>query len=379
VVPDSGAQTFRSVTTSSNSCEIAQSALDRQAGLVAMDGLLLVLPAFKRDFLMRLSRRDLVKSSLALAGASAMASARAETGSGLAATGSGETVELWPRPPAGALHSDMAEIVEQSSSDPAYSSRRIKGVSRPRIIAFPAAQPNGSAMLLIPGGGFAWNYFEHEGYRVADILNRAGITCFVLIYRLAQDGWSNPASVGPADAQRAMRVIRARATHFQVDPDRVGVMGFSAGGFLTATLATRHSASFYAPVDAADQLSARPFLTAPIYAVQTVDPAYAYGGAAPSLFGGPPTAAQIREWSPDLNVTPAAAPSFLVHAEDDGTVPVANSVRLRDAMVAAKITVETHLFSHGGHGFGVGGRPGAPDGLWLPLFLNFARQQKLFA
>jgi len=343
-----------------------------------MDELLSCPPVLKRDFLMRLSRRDLVASSLALAGASAMASARADTGSGLPATGSGEIIELWPRPPAGALHPGMTEIVEQSSSDPAYSSRRIKGVSRPRVIAFPAAQPNGSAMLLIPGGGFAWNYFEHEGYRVADILNRAGITCFVLIYRLAQDGWSNPASVGPADAQRAMRVIRARATHFHVDPDRVGVMGFSAGGFLTATLTTRHSASFYAPVDAADQLSARPFLTAPIYAVQTVDPAYAYDGVAPSLFGGSPTTAQIREWSPDLNVTPAATPAFLVHAEDDGTVPVANSVRLRDAMVASKITVETHLFAHGGHGFGVGGRPGAPDGLWLPLFLNFARQQKLF-
>jgi acetyl esterase/lipase len=272
----------------------------------------------------------------------------------------------------------MAEVVEQSSSDPAYSSRRTKGVSRPHMIAFPAAQPNGSAMLVIPGGGFAWNYFEHEGYYIADVLNRAGISCFVLFYRLAQDGWSDPASVGPADAQRAMRVIRANAARFHLDAARVGVMGFSAGGFLTASLATRHSAPFYAPVDATDQFSARPMLTAPIYPVQSVDPAYAYGGAAPSLFGGPPTAAQIREWSPDLNVTPAAAPTFLVHAEDDGTVPVANTVRLRDAMVAAKITVETHLFARGGHGFGVRAQPGSPDGPWLPLFLNFAREQKLF-
>ena len=245
------------------------------------------------------------------------------------------------------------------------------------MIAFPAAQPNGSAMLIIPGGGFAWNYFEHEGYYIADILNRAGITCFVLIYRLAQDGWSDPASVGPADAQRAMRVIRAHAPRFHLDPARVGVLGFSAGGFLTATLATRHSARFSAPVDATDKLSARPLLAAPIYPVQSADPAYAYGGVAPSLFGGQPTAAQIREWSPDLNVTAAAAPTFLVHAEDDDTVPVANTVRLRDAMVAARITVETHLFSHGGHGFGVSPRPGSPDGLWLPLFLNFAREQKL--
>jgi acetyl esterase/lipase len=329
---------------------------------------------------MGLSRRDLLKSHLIMAGVSAMSlgaatEGRAQPGS----AGAREVIELWPSPPAGAQHPDMAEIVEQTSSSPGYSSRRAKGVTRPRMIAFPAAQPNGSAMLIIPGGGFAWNYFEHEGYYIADILNRAGISCFVLIYRLAQDGWKDAASVGPADAQRAMRLIRAQAPRFHLDPARVGVMGFSAGGFLTATLATRHSASFYAPVDATDQLSARPFLTAPIYPVQSVDPAYAYEGAAPSLFGGPPTAAQIREWSPDRNVTSAAAPTFLVHAEDDNTVPVANTVRLRDAMVAAKITVETHLFAQGGHGFSVGARPGSPDGLWLPLFLNFARERKLFS
>lgn len=328
---------------------------------------------------MNLSRRDLVKSHLVLAGASAISlSAAAQVRAQPGSAGAREVIELWPHPPAGALHPGMAEVVEQSSSDPAYSSRRTKGVSRPHMIAFPAAQPNGSAMLVIPGGGFAWNYFEHEGYYIADVLNRAGISCFVLFYRLAQDGWSDPASVGPADAQRAMRVIRANAARFHLDAARVGVMGFSAGGFLTASLATRHSAPFYAPVDATDELSARPLLAAPIYPVQSVDPAYAYGGVAPSLFGGPPTAAQIREWSPDLNVTPAAAPTFLVHAEDDGTVPVANTVRLRDAMVAAKITVETHLFAHGGHGFGVRAQPGSPDGLWLPLFLNFAREQKLF-
>jgi len=329
---------------------------------------------------MNLSRRDLVKSHLVLAGASAIGIGVATKATAQSPTaGAREVIELWPHPPAGALHPGMAEIVEQTSSNPAYSSRRTKGVSRPHMIAFPAAQPNGSAMLIIPGGGFAWNYFEHEGYYIADVLNRAGISCFVLIYRLAQDGWSDPASVGPADAQRAMRLIRAQAPRFHLDPERVGVLGFSAGGFLTATLATRHAAPFYAPVDATDQLAARPFLAAPIYPVQSVDPAYAYGGVAPSLFGGPPTAAQIREWSPDLNVTSTAAPTFLVHAEDDGTVPVANTVRLRDAMVAAKITVETHLFARGGHGFSIGARPGSPDGLWLPLFLNFAREQKLFS
>jgi len=329
---------------------------------------------------MSLSRRDLVKSPLALAGASAIGLAAAtEVQAQPAAKDTRERIELWPHAPAGALHPDMVELIEQTSTSPYYSSRRASRIAKPYMIAMPAAQPNGSAVLIIPGGSFQYAYFEHEGYYVADILNRAGISCFVLIYRMAQDGWKDPVRVGPADAQRAMRVIRANAGRFHLDPERVGVLGFSAGGFLTTTLATRHAAPLYAPVDATDQLSARPFLAAPIYPVQSVDPAYAYGGVAPSLFGGTPTPAQIREWSPDLNVKADAAPTFLVHAEDDGAVPVANSVRLRDAMVAAKITVETHLFAHGGHGFGVGGRPGAPDGLWLPLFINFAREQKLFA
>lgn len=328
---------------------------------------------------MNVSRRDLVKSSLILTGASAIGVGTAtEVFAQSGSASSGEVIGLWPHPPAGAVHADLTEVIEQTSSTPGYSSRRMKGVSRPHMIALPAARPNGSAMLIIPGGGFQWNYFEHEGYHIADILNRAGISCFVLIYRLAGDGWADPAAVGPADAQRAMRVIRANAARFHLDPERVGVMGFSAGGFLTTTLAARHSTPFYKPVDAVDQLSARPLLTAPIYPVQSVDPAYAYGGVAPSLFGGQPTAAQIREWSPDLNVTSAAAPTFMVHAEDDNVVPVANTVRLRDAMVAAKITVETHLFARGGHGFGIRGQSGSPDGPWLPMFLNFAREEKLF-
>ncbi len=329
---------------------------------------------------MDLSRRHLLQSPLALAGASAIglgAATEAEARQG--STGPGEVIALWPQPPAGALHPDMLEVVEQTSADPAYSSRRKKGIVRPHMIFRPAASPNGAAMLIIPGGGFGWNYFEHEGDYVATVLNRAGISCFVLFYRLAQDGWADPASVGPADAQRALRLIRAQTGRFRIDPSRVGVMGFSAGGFLAATLATRHEARFYTPIDAVDQLSARPTLAAPIYPVQTVDPAYAYSGAAPSLFGGPPSTAQIREWSPDLNVTPRAAPTFLAHAEDDDLVPVANTTRLREALLAAKVPVETHLFARGGHGFGVRAGPGRPDGPWLPLFLDFARAEGLLA
>lgn len=322
---------------------------------------------------MDMSRRALVGAPLALAGTAAigMAATKAAQAAGR------ESIDLWPSPPSDQTNPGPEAVVEQTSSDPAYSSRRMKGISRPRIEVFPAAKPNGSAMLIIPGGGFGFNYFEHEGYYVAEALNRAGITCFVLFYRLANEGWSDRARVGPADAQRAMRVIRADAARLGIDPGRLGVMGFSAGGFLAATLATRHHIPFYAPVDGKDALSPRPLLSAPVYPVQTLDPAYAYVGTAPSLFDRPATPEEIRTWSPDMNVTVQTTPTFLVHAEDDTLVPVANTTRLRDALVAQKIPVETHLFAQGGHGLGIPGDPGG-RGLWVPLFLNFARGQKLF-
>ena len=327
---------------------------------------------------MGMSRRDLVKSPLAIAGASMLAPAAALAQPGV--TAGAEVIDLWPHPPVGALHPGMAETVEETSQDPAYRSRRLKGVLKPRLVAFPAQNPIGAAMLIIPGGGFAWNYFDHEGFNPAAILNRAGISCFVLFYRLPQDGWTDPATVALADAQRAMRVIRANASRFRVDQARVGVMGFSAGGFLTATLATRHHAPFYAPVDAADRLDARPLIAAPIYPVQTLDPAFAYVDTAPSLFGRKQaTPAEAKAFAPEYNASPASSPTFLVHAEDDGLVPVANTIRLRDALVAQKVTVETHLFARGGHGFGMKPEEGRPGGLWAPLLLNFAREEKLYA
>ena len=287
------------------------------------------------------------------------------------------TIDLWPHGISGQLHADMQEIVEDISTDPATLLRRVHGISRPRLAVFPAQKPNGSAMLVIPGGGFTANYFDHEGYQLADYLNGHGITCFVLFYRLANDGWDKPADVGLIDTQRAMRLIKANAPRYNIDAAKTGVIGFSAGGFLTASLATRHAASLYAPVDEADKLDARPQLAAPIYPVQSVDPAIAYSGVAPTLFGGKVTPEIIAAYSPDMNVSATTPPCFLVHAEDDTTVPVANSTRFRDACKAMKIPVETHLFESGGHGFGMKPDPHQPDHVWPDLFINFARRQGL--
>lgn len=325
-------------------------------------------------------RRSLMFSPLALVAGGAAAQTAAPTAPGSkhvkwpAPIG---TIDLWPNGVTGQLHGDMQEVVEDISKDSKTFLRRVHGISKPRLAVFPAKKPNGSAMLVIPGGGFTANYFDHEGYQLADFLNGYGITCFVLFYRLANDGWDKPADVALIDTQRAMRVIKANAAKFHIDAARTGVIGFSAGGFLTASLATRHAAALYPATDAADRLDARPMLAAPIYPVQSVDPAYAYSGVAPSLFGGKATPEIIAAYSPDMNVNATTSPCFLVHAEDDVTVPVANSTRLRDACKAAKVPVEMHLFASGGHGFGMKGEMNEPDHVWPDLFVNFARRQGL--
>ena len=326
-----------------------------------------------------MDRRSLLLAPLALTAGSAMAQTpapdTAKTVAGWPAPSG--TIDLWPKGAPGQLHPEMKEVVEETSTDPAVKFRRVQGISKPRMAVFPAANPNGGAMLIIPGGGFSWNYFDHEGYALADYLNQQGITCFVLFYRLANDGWQNAADVGTIDAQRAMRLIRQNAAQYKLDPKRVGVAGFSAGGFITASLATRHAQALYAAVDDADQLDARPFIAAPIYPVISLDPATAYEGTAPSLFGSPATPAQIARYAPDRNVDAQTPPVFLTQAEDDTTVPVANSVVLRDALKAKGIVVETHLFASGGHGFGMKPDLDMPYHIWPQLFVNFARSQGL--
>ncbi|MCR6658519.1 MAG: alpha/beta hydrolase [Asticcacaulis sp.] len=324
-------------------------------------------------------RRSLLLAPLALTAGGAMAQTAAPDTAKIVAgwpTPTG-TIDLWPNGAPGQLHPDMKEHVEETSTDPAIKFRRVQGISKPRLAVFPAENPNGGAMLIIPGGGFWWNYFDHEGYQLADYLNKQGITCFVLFYRLANDGWQNAADVGTIDAQRAMRLIRKNAAQYKLDPKRVGVAGFSAGGFVTASLATRHAQALYAAVDEADHLDARPLIAAPIYPVISLDPAIAYEGTAPSLFGAPATTEQIARYAPDHNVDAQTPPMFLTQAEDDTTVPVANSIVLRDALKAKGITVETHLFASGGHGFGMKADLDRPYHIWPQLLVNFVRSQGL--
>ena len=286
-----------------------------------------------------------------------------------------ETIDLWPRGAPGAPARPLTETVDERSKDTQLSDRAVYGISRPRLVVFRPRLPNGAAVLVSPGGGYRWVVVDKEGYEIGRWLAARGFTVFVLFYRLPGEGWKAGPDVALSDAQRAMRLIRSRAKDFAIDPERVAAMGFSAGGHLCADLTTRFATRTYDPVDAADRLSARPFLSAPIYPVQSMTLPVAHVGSRELLIGKDADAALECAHSPDHNVTASTPPCFLVHAEDDPTVPVENSLLFRAALKAQGIPVETHLFAHGGHGFGLRRTIGKPVEAWPELFLKWAATQ----
>ena len=284
-----------------------------------------------------------------------------------------ETIDLWPNGAPGMPSPPPVETVTHRSTDPAIADRSVRGIARPRMVVFRPERPNGAALLLTPGGGYWLVVVDKEGYEMARWAAARGFTCFVLFYRLPGEGWANRADTPLADAQRAMRLIRHRAADYGIDPERVSAMGFSAGGHLCADLAARFAHRAYEPVDAADTLSARPHSAAPIYPVVTMDPRHAHGGSRDNLLGPNASAALEAAHSPDRNVPADAPPHFLLHAEDDGAVPVENALLLRAALKDKGIAVETHLFQNGGHGFGLRQAAGKPVAIWPELWLAWAR------
>jgi acetyl esterase/lipase len=289
-----------------------------------------------------------------------------------------EHVPLWPGKPPGDIGSVIARRVESRSADDVHPDRWIYGVPHPELIVFRAQQPNGAATLCMPGGSYQFLSFDNEGAEQARWLNARGVTVFVLMYRLPAEGWAQRENVPLQDAQRAMRVIRRDAAKYGIDPKRVAALGFSAGGHLCGSLATRHAEQTYAPVDTADQLSARPDIAGLIYPVVTLAGPATHGGSRDNLLGKDAPEALRRSHSVDRRVDAATPPLFLVHAEDDDLVPVANSIDLYRAMLDQKRPAEMHLFDEGGHGFGARLPAAMPAAEWPHLFARFAARKGVF-
>lgn len=286
-----------------------------------------------------------------------------------------EMLPLWPGdPPGGEAVTVLEQVVERNKDPAGLKDRYVQHVRRPTLTVFAPARPNGASLLMAPGGGYRWVVMDKEGYECAARFAEAGITVFVMTYRLPADGWAAGPATPLQDVQRAMRLARRLAP----DPARVALMGFSAGGHVAGCGMLMFDRPVYRPVDDADTLSARPDLSLLCYPVASMDPAIAHAGSRLQLLGDAPTAEAQSAWSLDNQARPDAPPTFLLHALDDASVPPANSLRLMEALRARKIPVEAHLFEEGGHGFGLRFTTGKPVAAWPELALNWMRRKGFF-
>lgn len=285
-----------------------------------------------------------------------------------------ERIPLWPGRPPGEPAAGVKDVVIQRSKTPgdlAWTS-----VGDPVLVVARPAKPNGAAVLLIPGGGYTRVATRREPGATALDLARRGYVAFELLYRLPHDGWAAGPDAPLQDAQRAIRLIRAGAgRRWAIDPAKVGVMGFSAGGHLAARIATRFALRTYDPVDAADALSARPMVAGLFYPVVTMLDDGVHASSRRELLGSRlGDAAWQRRYSAQLDIPSDAAPCFVTTNTDDKTVPAANSLLMYAGLAAAKIPAELHIFDHGGHGPPAARKTGQPID-WLGMYLAFIADQ----
>lgn len=290
-----------------------------------------------------------------------------------------QIIPLWPDGAPGGENVTMSERREERTNPYGLSDHSVTDVTDPALSVFHAVQPDGSAMLIAPGGGYSRIVVEHEGWESARWFSRHGPTVYVMTYRLPHQGWAAGAEAPLQDIQRAIRLIRSRAAQDAIDPNRVIVLGFSAGGHLAGLLATRFSEPTYEPVDAADALPARPDAAALIYPVVTMREAETHMGSRQNLIGRSPSAEAIAKYSLEIAPPAATPPTVLIHAGDDTAVPVANSILLYEALLAADVPVAMHLFENGGHGFGMRGIDADPLHEWPELVMGFGRAHHVFA
>jgi acetyl esterase/lipase len=225
-----------------------------------------------------------------------------------------------------------------------------------------AEKATGSVIVVCPGGGYG-GHADHEGRPIAEWLNGMGITAVVLKYRLA------PHSQHPAmlqDAARAIRTVRANAEAWKIDPKRVGVLGFSAGGHLASTIATHFDAGDPNAADPIERLSSRPDRAILIYPVISMNPPMTHGGSRRNLLGSNPSKELADSLSNELQVTKDTPPTFLAHTDEDTVVTAENPIEFALALRRQKVPVELHLFEKGPHGLGLG-RDGLAFSEWPQL------------
>jgi acetyl esterase/lipase len=261
------------------------------------------------------------------------------------------------------------ERVRAPAEAPTKDAKWITNVTKPTVTVFrPAPEKNtGTAVVICPGGGY-WNLaWDLEGEEVAAWLNRAGVTGFVLKYRVPRRPGQPEALPAPGpllDAQRAIRLVRSRAAEFGVATNRIGLLGFSAGGHLAVATATQFDQRTYEPVDESDSLSCRPDFAVAVY------PGY--------FIAQQPAGVEINKdvLAPYLRIPTNTPPILLVHASDDRMAGVENSLVMYLALKRANVPAELHAYAQGGHGFGVR-KSSLPCSTWTDRCVGWLRSQGL--
>jgi acetyl esterase/lipase len=229
----------------------------------------------------------------------------------------------------------------------------VSKISHPSLTIFlpPKEIATGTAVIICPGGGYLNLAMGYEGTDVAERLNKSGIAAFVLKYRMPDDSTMIHKEIGPLqDAQRAIQLVRSRAGEWGIDPKRVGILGFSAGGHLASTAGTHFKKNY---ISNPDQISLRPDFMILIYPVISFSGPVAHAGSLQNLLGPGPSTEKTKEYSNEMQVNGETPPAFLVHAKDDNTVPYANSIMFADSLKKYHVPVEVFLFEKGDHGFGM--------------------------
>ena len=229
---------------------------------------------------------------------------------------------------------------------------RIGKVSRPTLTVYlpPKEKATGAAVIICPGGGYFILAASHEGHDVAKKFNEMGVAAFVLKYRIPDDLTMVNKEIGPLqDAQRAIKVVRERSNEWNIKPDRIGIMGFSAGGHLASTAGTHFTK---AHIPNPNNTSLRPDFMILVYPVVSFSDSVGHMGSRTQLLGKTPTKEKISEYSNELRVTSNTPPAFMVHAKDDH-VRIENSFQFANALTKNKIENKVHVYEKGGHGYGM--------------------------
>ena len=268
----------------------------------------------------------------------------------------GKPVDLYPKGVPGSIKTPAGTYIEKTVNT------RASKISNPVLIPFipEKGKANGAAIVICPGGGYSILSMENEGYAIARKFNEIGVTAFILKYRLPSDSIMVDKTIGPLqDAQRAIQLVRQRSAEWGVNPAKVGIIGFSAGGHLASTALTHFDKVV---IDNKENTSLRPDFGVLLYPVVNLAE-LAHKGSKDNLLGKSPTPEMVDLYSNEKQVTANTPPTFIVFAEDDDVVPVENGLLMYDALLKNKVKAELHIFPAGGHGFGL--HNSQSKGLWF--------------